>query len=50
MLSSEQYQHFQTFGFVVLRPFFTAAEVVTVPTSPFSPHQGASHARRHPAV
>lgn len=30
MLSSEQYQHFQTFGSVVLRPFFPADEVATL--------------------
>lgn len=30
MLGSEQYQHFQTFGFVILRQFFTADEVATL--------------------
>ncbi len=30
MLSNEQYQHFQTFGFIILRQFFTAAEVATL--------------------
>ncbi|MDP7743410.1 MAG: phytanoyl-CoA dioxygenase family protein, partial [Lentisphaeria bacterium] len=27
MLSNEQYQHFQTFGFIILRQFFTSDEV-----------------------
>ncbi len=30
MLTAEQYQYFQTFGFIVLRQFFTAAEVATI--------------------
>ena len=30
MLSNEQYQHFQTFGFVILRQFFTADEMATL--------------------
>ena len=30
MLNNEQYQHFQTFGFVILRQFFTADEVATL--------------------
>jgi hypothetical protein len=30
MLSNEQYQHFQTFGFIVLRQFFTLDEVSTL--------------------
>ena len=30
MLGNEQYQHFQTFGFIVLRQFFTADEVATL--------------------
>ncbi len=27
MLNNEQYQYFQTFGFVILRQFFSAAEM-----------------------
>ena len=30
MLSNQQYQHFQTFGFIVLRQFFTLDEVTTL--------------------
>lgn len=30
MLSNQQYQHFQTFGFIVLRQFFTPDEVTTL--------------------
>lgn len=30
MLTDEQYQHFQTFGFIVLRQFFTPDEITTL--------------------
>ena len=30
MLSNEQYQHFQTFGFLRLRSYFDAGEMATI--------------------